>query len=144
MILPDINLLLYAYNKQAPQHERASQWWEEALNGRELIGLPHEVSLGFFRIATNPRMGPLAISFEAARHVVATWLDAPNVRVLLPQTDHTVKVLELMQRAVVSGQLTSDASLAVYAIENRATLCSNDADFARFPALDWKNPLLEV
>ncbi|MEO0510321.1 MAG: TA system VapC family ribonuclease toxin [Verrucomicrobiota bacterium] len=142
MILPDINLLLYAYNKQAPQYERASMWWEEVLNGRELVGMPHEVSLGFLRIATNPRMGQLAIPFEAARQVVTTWLAAPNVRVLLPRTDHAVKVLELMQRAAGSGQLASDASLAVYAIENRATLCSNDSDFVRFAGLDWKNPLL--
>ena len=46
-----------------------------------------------------------------------------------------------MQRAGVPDALTSDASLAVHAMENRATLCSNDGDFARFPGLDWKNPL---
>jgi predicted nucleic acid-binding protein len=39
------------------------------------------------------------------------------------------------------GALTSDASLAVHAMENLATLCINDSDFARFPGLDWKNPL---
>lgn len=38
-----------------------------------------------------------------------------------------------MERSQCSGALASDASLAVYAIVNRAILCSNDADFARFP-----------
>ena len=143
MILPDLNLLLYAYNPHAGQHARARQWWEQAVNGRELIGLPHEVTLGFLRIATNPRLGNAAVSLAAAKEVVAGWLDLPIVRVLLPRENHVEKVLALMERAGVSGQLASDASLAVYAMDNRATLCSNDADFVRFPGLNFVNPLLD-
>jgi toxin-antitoxin system PIN domain toxin len=142
MILPDLNLLLYAYNPHAPQHELARDWWESVLNGRELIGLPHEVTLGFVRIATNPRLGPCAVSVSVASSVVESWLEAPSTRVLLPKEDHTVKVCDLMERSQCSGALASDASLAVYAMENRAMLHSNDADFARFPGLEWKNPLL--
>jgi toxin-antitoxin system PIN domain toxin len=143
MILPDLNLLLYAYNPHATQHVRARQWWEQTANGHELIGLPHEVTLGFVRIATNPRLGNAAVSRAAAKAVVAGWLGLPVVRVLLPRENHVEKVLALMERAGVGGQLTSDASLAVYAMDNRATLCSNDADFARFPSLSFVNPLLE-
>ncbi|TVP81863.1 MAG: PIN domain-containing protein [Puniceicoccaceae bacterium] len=142
MILPDLNLLLYAYNHYAPQHAKAKVWWEEALNGRELIGLPHEVMLGFVRIATNPRLGEAAVSFANAKAVIEKWQQVSVVRVLLPSEDHSQQVLSLMERSGVSGQLTSDASLAVYAMENRARLCSNDADFVRFPGLSWENPLL--
>ena len=39
------------------------------------------------------------------------------------------------------GNLTSDAHLAALAIEHGAVLCSSDADFARFPRLEWRNPL---
>lgn len=142
MILPDLNLLLYAYNPHVAQHSKARDWWEDRLNGRELIGLPHEVTLGFVRIATNPRLGAAAVSLSVASGIVDTWMAAAPVRVLLPLETHADKVLELMKAAGVSGQLTSDASLAVYAIESRATLCSNDADFARFPGLKWMNPLV--
>jgi len=142
MILPDLNLLLYAYNAHAPQHAQAKAWWEEALNGRDLIGLPHEVMLGFVRIATNPRLGEAAVMLTTAKSVIETWRQVGVVRVLLPSENHSEQVLSLMERAGVSGQLTSDASLAVYAMANRATLCSNDADFARFPGLNWENPLL--
>ena len=143
MILPDLNLLLYAYNPHAGPHAKARQWWERSINGRELIGLPQEATLGFVRIATNPRLGNAAVSMAAAKEVVAGWLDLPVVRVLLPRENHVEKVLALMERAGVGGQLTSDASLAVYAMDNRATLCSSDADFARFPGLSFVNPLLE-
>lgn len=143
MILPDLNLLLYAYNPHVPQHARALAWWQTSLDGEELIGLPHEVTLGFVRIATHPRLGPARVPLDAARKVVESWLTLPQTRPLLPAENHTRRVLAIMAQCGVSGQLTSDASLAVYAIENRATLCSNDGDFARFPGLSWRNPLLE-
>ena len=144
MILPDLNLLLYAYQPASPHHIRAREWWEETLNGSGgLIALPHEVSLGFVRIATNPRLGKAAVSMQQATRVVLEWLRTPMVRVLLPESDHTARVFELLERAGGSGLLLADASLAVYAMRARATLCSNDGDFARFPGLDWINPLLK-
>ncbi len=141
MILPDINLLLYAYNAVMPQHEKARQWWESALNGTESIGLPHEIPLGFVRIATNPRLQSAAVSLQEAVNVVTTWFKSPLVTVLLPETDHAERVFQLLEQCGGSGILTSDASLAVYAMRHRATIYSNDADFARFPGLQCRNPL---
>ena len=141
MILPDINLLLYAYNPHVPQHEAASQWWESAMNGGELIGLPNEVTLGFVRIATNPRIGAAAVPMDRARQVVETWLTLPVVRILTPPADHFAKVMALVTQAMGAGPLISDAVLASYAIENRAVLHTNDSDFSRFPNLKWRNPL---
>ena len=142
MILPDINLLLYAYNPHVPQHVKAAAWWEAALNDEELIGLPNEVALGFVRIATHPRLGPATISLDRAREVVGSWLELPNVRVLTPAPDHFMRVMELLAAAMASGAVVSDAVLAAYAIANRAVLHTNDADFARFPGLEWNNPLV--
>jgi toxin-antitoxin system PIN domain toxin len=144
MIIPDINLLLYAYNPHVPQHAAASRWWESGMNGEELIGLPNEVSLGFIRIATNPRLGAAAVGVDRARQVVETWLALPNVRVLAPPADHFAKVMALVTSAMGAGALISDAVLASYAIENRAVLYTNDADFSRFPKLNSRNPLLDV
>ena len=33
MILPDINLLIHAYNSDSPLHRSAKAWWERELNG---------------------------------------------------------------------------------------------------------------
>ena len=142
MIIPDINLLLYAYNPHVPQHGAALAWWEEVLNGDELIGLPNEVAFGFVRIATHPRLGPAAVPLDRARTVVDGWLAQPNLRVLAPAPDHFAKVRELLSVAMASGAVVSDAVLAVYAISHRAVLHTNDADFSRFPGLQWRNPLL--
>jgi len=142
MILPDINILLYAYNPHVPQHHAAARWWEGAMNGDELIGLPNEVTLGFVRIATNPRLGAATVTVDRARQVVDTWLALPVARILTPPADHFAKVMTLVTHAMGSGPLISDAVLASYAIENRAVLHTNDADFSRFPTLKWRNPLL--
>jgi uncharacterized protein len=143
LILPDINILLYAYNPYVQQHERAKTWWQDALNGEELIALPHEVTFGFIRIATNRRLGSAAVSLEEARFVVEAWLEAPQVRVVLPTARHFELVMDLMKKAMATGAVLSDAILAAYAIEHRARLCSNDSDFSRFPGLDWVNPLID-
>lgn len=143
MILPDLNLLLYAYNPHVPQYERACAWWERVLNGDELIGLPHEMLFGFLRIATHPRLGGAAVSLQAARTVVESWLEVPQARVLLPGARHFARVLDLLHQAQARGALVSDAILAAYALEHRACLYTNDTDFARFAGLNWKNPLLD-
>ena len=141
MILPDLNLLLYAYNPHVPQHAAARTWWESAVNGDELIGLPYEVSYGFVRIATNRRLGAAAVPLSIARGVVEEWLSLPQVRPLTPSRQHFARVMDLMAAAMASGAVLSDAVLAAYAIEHRARLFTNDVDFARFPGLDWHNPL---
>jgi uncharacterized protein len=142
VILPDLNLLLYAYNPHLPQHDPAHGWWEKTMNGEELIGLPLEVVFGFIRVATNPRLGPAKVALVDARRVVESWLELPQARVLTPGALHFNRVMNLMAAAMAAGSVLSDAILAAYAIEHRATLFTNDGDFARFPGLDWKNPLL--
>lgn len=53
MILPDANLLLYAYDRTTPFHSEAKAWWEDRLNGTEVVGLCPAVVFAFVRIATN-------------------------------------------------------------------------------------------
>lgn len=144
MILPDLNLLLYAYNPHMPQHARAHAWWSAAVNGTEIIGLPLEITLGFVRIATNPRLDEAAVSLQAARATVESWMALPHVRTLMPGPNHFGRVMDLMAESMAVGAVLSDAALAVYAIEARATLYSNDTDFARFSGLSWINPLAKV
>lgn len=142
MIIPDINLLLYAYNPSTPQHPLAHQWWSESCNGDELIGLPLEVAFGFIRIATHQKLGDARVPLAKAKEVVESWMVLPQVRVLTPSGSHFPRVIQLMESAMATGAVLSDAILAAYAIEHRATLWSNDGDFARFKGLNWKNPLL--
>lgn len=141
MILPDVNLLVYAYNTAAPHHRAARTWWEDALSGTSSVGLPWAVMLGFVRIVTHPRVLAPPLPYRDAIGHVRSWLARPAVRVIEPGPRHLDILQQMIEAAGVAGALTTDAHLAALAIENRCELHSNDADFARFPGLRWRNPL---
>jgi toxin-antitoxin system PIN domain toxin len=141
VILPDVNLLVHAYNSDSPVHDAARRWWEGLLNGTRPVGLSWVGVLGFIRIATHRQIfaSPLPV-LTACAHVRA-WLAQPDVDILDPGTRHAEIVFGLLESLGTAGNLTTDAHLAALAIEHQAELHSTDADFARFPGLRWTNPL---
>ncbi|RIQ34860.1 type II toxin-antitoxin system VapC family toxin [Jiangella rhizosphaerae] len=140
MILVDANILLYAHVVDYPQHERARQWLDTALNGVNRVGLPWESLLAFVRLVTNPKLFPRPESPADAWHQVSEWLDADPSWTPIP-TDRHREVLESLVPSVTRSTLVPDAHLAALAIEHGLTLVSTDGDFARFPGLRWENPL---
>jgi hypothetical protein len=141
VILPDINLLLHAYNADSPRHRGARAWWEGLLNGTEPVGLSWAAILGFIRISTHRQVfaNPLPVT-TACAHARA-WLARPYVSVLDPGGRHAELLCGLLEALGTAGNLTTDAHLAALAIEYQAELHSTDADFARFPGVRWTNPL---
>lgn len=141
MIVPDVNLLVYAEVAAFPEHGRARAWWERVIGGADEVGLALPAVFGFIRIVTNPRVltPPLAVGETLDR--VNEWLDRPNVRVLVPGPRHIKLAFDLLRALETAGNLTTDVQLAALAMENHATLCSNDSDFNRFTGIAWQNPL---
>lgn len=141
MILPDINLLLHAYNTDSAVHVPARKWWESLLNSARPVGLSWVAVLGFIRIGTHPRVWthPLPVAV-ACRHARA-WVTHPHVTLIDPGARHAEILFGLLESLGTSGNLTTDAHLAALAIEHQAELHSTDADFSRFPGLRWRNPL---
>jgi toxin-antitoxin system PIN domain toxin len=137
----DLNLLLYAVNRDSPTHARAKAWVEAALTGEEPIGIPWVVLLGFLRISTSSRVMPRPLSPDQSLAIVDGWLAQPVVEALAPGLDHWRVMRQLLLGSGTAGNLTTDAHLAALAIENGAELCSTDSDFGRFPHLRWTNPL---
>ena len=141
MILPDVNLLVYAHDETSKHHARARQWWENQLNGQRLVGLSWAVVLGFIRLLTNPRIFRNPYSPQEILAIVGTWLEQPHVRIIHPSDRHFSLFAGLIENIGTAGNLTTDAHLAALAIERGLILQTTDADFARFPGLKWKNPL---
>lgn len=141
MIVVDLNLLLYAVNGDAPDHERCRSWWERCLSQSEPVGLAWAVILGFLRLTTHPRIMPRPIDIKVAIDVVSGWLEQPQVRLLQPTERHWGILSELLSEMGAAGNVTSDAHLAALAIEYGAALYSVDSDFSRYARLKWINPL---
>ena len=141
MILPDINILIHAYNSNSPRHALARSWWEQTLAGPSPVGMAWAAALGFIRIMTHRgvMMNPMPVG-EAIRRV-RTWLDHPRVQIVTPGDAHAQILFRLLEELGTAGNLTTDAHLAALAIEYQAQLASTDTDFARFRGLRWFNPL---
>lgn len=141
MILPDLNLLLYAHDRAAPLHLAAGDWWEAALSGQRPVGLSWMVMLGFIRISTQRTVFREPLSASAACGQVRSWLAQPHVTILEPGSRHAGILFGLLEDLGTAGNLTTDAHLAALAIEHQCELQSTDADFTRFSGLRWRNPL---
>jgi toxin-antitoxin system PIN domain toxin len=141
VIVPDVNLLLYAIDEGAAPHRRAADWWRECLRGPEPIGLPWSTILAVVRLTTNPRIFASPLSTEAALDLMEGWLSLRHVVALEPTRDHLSIVRRLLDTTGTGGNLVTDAHLAALAMGHRAVLCSADHDFARFAGLTWRNPV---
>lgn len=141
MILVDANLLVYAANQSAPEHEPARIWLDDRLSGTARVGLPWPSILAFVRIVSNPAILRNPVSPAEAWHQVHAWLSCDAAWVPLPGARHGELLGELLHASFMTSRLVPDAHLAALAIEHGLTLCSTDGDFARFPRLNWENPL---
>jgi hypothetical protein len=141
VIIPDVNLLVYAVFTAFPQHSDARAWFEDTLNGPTRIALTGPAIFGFLRLSTSGRVFESPLSVDQAIAYLRDWLERPDVEYLHPGPRHLDLAFDLLTRIGTAGNLTTDVQLAAYAIEFDADLCSNDADFGRFPDVRWVNPL---
>jgi hypothetical protein len=141
MILIDANLLLYAYDPRAANHEASKRWLERVLSGPELVRFAWLTIWAFLRISTNPRVFEHPLSIAEANAIVTAWLAQPQSGVLDPGERHREILPELLASAQASGPMVVDAVIAAIAIEHGAILQTTDRDFSRFAGLKWINPL---
>jgi uncharacterized protein len=141
VILVDANILLYAHVEDFPQHEKAREWLDAQLSSTNRVGLPWESLLAFVRLVTNPRIFPKPESASEAWGQVEAWLGAEPAWIPTPIDRHR-DVLGSIIDLATKPELVPDAHLAALAIEHGLRLMSSDGDFARFPGLQWQNPLL--
>lgn len=142
MIVPDVNLLIYAYDTTCLEHKPSKAWLEDSFSGDEPVGIPWQCLSAFLRIMTDPRIPGQRFTMQQALGVVEQWIALPGVRALSQGESHWPIFRDMLIQGDIRGRLTSDAALAALTIEFGAVLYTADHDFARFPGLRWVNPLL--
>lgn len=143
-MIVDANVLLYAVDLSAAQHERAAGWLEERFAGSERVGLPWVSLTAFLRIVTHPRVFPRPLGAEDAWRFVTDWLGQDLAWIPQPTARHATVLGELIARHRPTANLIPDAHLAALAIEHGLAIASADSDFARFPEVRWTNPIAGV
>jgi uncharacterized protein len=142
VILVDANLLVYAANPGAVEHEPARAWLDARLGGDTRVGLPWESLLACVRLLTNRRVFARPASLADAWRTVDGWLSSDVAFVPVAAPTHAEILARLLATRGLGSNDVPDAHLAAIAIAHGLTLCSADAGFARFASLRWENPLL--
>lgn len=137
----DVNVLLYAYREDLPEHSRYRELVEVWANADEPLGIPDLVLSGFLRVSTNRRVFAEPMTLPRACQAVDELLDAPAVMKLLAGERHWGIFRRLAGDVGTTGNDVADAYLAAYAVEHSATWLSADRGFARFPTLRYRHPL---
>lgn len=106
------------------------------------VGLPWQTVAAFLRVVTNTRLPGKRFTAAEAAEIVDQWLGQPNVRLLPPGDQHWTVLRQMLVEGQGRGPLVTDAQLAALTIEYGGILQTTDRDFARFPGLRWRNPLL--
>jgi toxin-antitoxin system PIN domain toxin len=142
MWLLDVNVLLYAFRADVPEHPATSAWLEAMLARKESFMVPQLVQVGFVRIATN------AVFLRESAKPDEIWrflrelcaqpgctehLTTPSLRARWQQlcTDHNLRANQIV-----------DAWLAAVALQHGLTLVSHDEDFRDFHSLKVLDPIL--
>jgi uncharacterized protein len=141
MLLPDVNVLVYAHRKDAPNHDAYLRWLEAVIGGDETYGMADIVLSSFLRVVTHPRVFDPPSTIEQALEFAYQVRNQPNCVPVAPGLRHWTIFEKLCRSANVRGNLVPDAYLAALAIESGSEWITTDRDFSRFPGLKWYHPL---
>ena len=141
MQLIDVNVLVYAFRRDAPGHPSYHQWLKDCLSSDQAFGMTDLVLSGFLRVVTHPRIFTPPSPLEAAQRLAEEIRAQPNCVAVNPGPRHWEIFTRLCRTAKAKGNLVPDAYLAALAIESGSEWITTDRDFSRFPGLRWRHPL---
>ncbi len=140
MILPDVNVLIYAFRSDVPQHAICRPWLIGVLQQYQPFGLSPLALSAVVRITTNPRAFRMPSLIEEAFGFCDDLLKQPHCEIVEPGEHHWDIFRQLCIETGTRGPTTSDAWFAALAIEWDCDWVTCDSDFARFPGLRWHSP----
>jgi len=139
VIIPDLNVLLYAVDRSSAHHGEAKGWLESVLNdASDEVGIPWAVHLGFLRLTTSKKVFAHPLTVEDGCEWLNHLLSHPSCIALNPGPAHGALLRHLLLSVGTGGNLVTDAHLAALALEHDAVLVTGDRDFLRFPGLKTK------
>lgn len=142
MILPDVNVLIYAFRSDVPEHTICGPWLHSVVAGDERFGLSPLALSAVVRVTTNAHAFRMPSSLDDAFGFCEDLLDQPHCQVVEPGERHWDIFKRICVATDTRGGLVADAWFAALAIEWGCEWVTFDRDFARFPGLKWSRPSL--
>ncbi len=141
IVLPDVNIFVYAFRRESSLHERYAAWLADLLSGADEVGVTEGSLTGFLRIVTNPRI----YADPAPASDALLFVDAVRQARRRRWVGVTDAVWATFSALVDSdpqlrGNGLPDAWLAALALAHGCRIATADRGFARFDGLDWFDP----
>ncbi len=141
MILPDVNVLVYAHREESAHHSACRKWLETVIDGDASYGISDLVLSGFIRVVTHPKVFKHPSPLSDAIAFATQLRNQPNCVRIETGPRHWEIFAHLCTESGVKGNLVPDAYLAALAIEAGCEWVSADRDFSRFKGLRWRHPI---
>ena len=140
MILPDANVLIYAFRTDVPQHARCRSWLNSVVASDARFGVSLLALGAVVRVTTNPRSYKMPSTLDEAFGFCEDLLGQPHCQIVEPGERHWAIFKGLCIETDTHGPRVTDAWFAALAIEWGCEWITLDRDFARFPGLKWQVP----
>ena len=140
MILPDVNVLIYALRRDLPLHRICRPWLVALVSGGARFGLSLLVLSAVVRITTNTRVFRKPSTIAEAFGFCEDLLGQPHCQIVEPGERHWDIFKQLCTETETRGPSITDAWFAALAIESGCEWVTFDRDYARFPGLKWHAP----
>ncbi|MGH3874374.1 MAG: TA system VapC family ribonuclease toxin [Pseudonocardiaceae bacterium] len=141
MILPEVNVLVYAFRREIEHHARYATWLGGMIAGADELALHDIVLAGFARLVTNPKIfadpAPMPVTLE----FLARIRGARRAR-WLPSGDAAWTELQWLagNDRGLRTNLVPDALLAALARTHGCRIATADRGFSRFPGVRTFDP----
>jgi toxin-antitoxin system PIN domain toxin len=140
MILPDVNVLIYAFRQDVPQHTICRPWLADIVSGDARFAISPMALSAVVRITTDARIYKMPSAIEEAFQFCEFLLEQPNCQIVQPGERHWDIFKRLCITTQIRGPRVTDAWFAALAIESGSEWATFDRDYARFPGLKWQVP----
>ena len=140
MVLPDVNVLIYAFRKDNPYHAVCNSWLTGIVASEARFGLSFLSLSAVVRITTNTRSYREPSTLAEAFTFCSYLAGQPNCQMIEPGERHWDIFRRLCTETDTRGPRVTDAWYAALAIEWGCEWVTMDRDFARFPELNWSVP----
>ena len=140
MILPDVNVLIYAFRQEVPEHTLCRKWLDAVVLGDARFGLSPLALAAVVRITTGRRSYAQPSTLDDGFGFCEDLLRQPHCQIVEPGERHWDIFKRLCVETDTRGPRVTDAWYAALAIEWGCEWITLDRDYARFPGLRWQVP----
>lgn len=141
MNLIDVNVLVYAFRRDAVRHDECRAWLLSLLNAEPAFAVSEQVLSSVVRLTTHPKVfkepSPLGEALEFVNAIRAH----PHCRIVHAGERHWPIFVRLCKASHAKANLVTDAWFAALALESGSIWITTDRDYSRFPGLQWRHPV---